>query len=113
MSSMLLARAHVMLPLLLLLSTQPSVGVQPPNVSLATMPVGYFGGHHNKDTIFHGNTSCPATGCRPAQNIAMLSKMRLVRLPCLFGQPCIQPTPIWLLLTVLRASACTCMGNRS
>ena len=55
-----------------------AAGVQAPNVSLATMPIGYFGGHHNEDTSDHGNTSCPAAGCRPQQNIEMLAKMRLV-----------------------------------
>jgi len=53
-------------------------GVRAPNTSLATMPIGYFGGHHNEGNEYHGNTSCPAAGCRPAANVEMLAKMRLV-----------------------------------
>eukprot|EP01048_Picozoa_sp_COSAG05_P019260 COSAG05_NODE_2969_length_2456_cov_1.963089_2_plen_359_part_00 len=53
-------------------------GVSAPNTSLASIPVGYFGGHHNQDTSVHGVIPCPAAGCRPAVNLQMLSKMRIV-----------------------------------
>jgi hypothetical protein len=52
--------------------------VRAPNISLGTMPIAYFGGHHNEGTEFHGNTSCSPAGCRPPENIQMLAKMRLV-----------------------------------
>ena len=60
----------LLLPLLLLAGrAQPAMAVRAPNTSLATIPAAYFGGHHNEPTAFHGNTSCPAGGCRPAANI--------------------------------------------
>lgn len=72
-------RRVALLPLLLVAALPaPAASVQAPNTSLVTMPVGYFGGHHNEDTSFHGNTSCPVAGCRPQKNIEMLAKMRLV-----------------------------------
>eukprot|EP00928_Gymnodinium_smaydae_P083557 TRINITY_DN66800_c0_g1_i1.p2 TRINITY_DN66800_c0_g1~~TRINITY_DN66800_c0_g1_i1.p2 ORF type:complete len:261 (-),score=33.93 TRINITY_DN66800_c0_g1_i1:701-1384(-) len=41
-----------------------------PNVSLATVPVAYFGGHHS---------NCKGeTGCRSKPNLRMLAKMRLM-----------------------------------
>eukprot|EP01052_Picozoa_sp_SAG31_P004615 SAG31_NODE_192_length_20788_cov_8.938083_17_plen_175_part_00 len=66
--------------MLLLLRTlpEPGVSVRAPNTSLETIPAAYFGGHHNKPTAFHGNASCASTGCRPAANVQMLAKMRLI-----------------------------------
>ena len=66
----------MMLALLAALATQRLSAS--PNVSLATVPVAYFGGHHNQNTSDHGVTPCPASGCRPAENIRMLSKMRII-----------------------------------
>ena len=58
-------------------STSSTANGTPPNTSLATMPIAYFGGHHT-GTI-HKDVPCSkVTGCRPKQNIAMLAKMRLV-----------------------------------
>ena len=56
----------------------PAANSAAPNISLATMPIGYFGGHHNQNTSDRGVTPCPAAGCRPAKNLAMLAKMRIV-----------------------------------
>ena len=52
-----------------------------PNTSLATIPVGYFGGHHNQPTSARGTIPCPKSGCRPAANVKMLAKMRWVAPP--------------------------------
>jgi hypothetical protein len=68
---------------LLLLVSGPGLpslcaAISAPNVSLVTMPIAYFGGHHNQNTSAHGSIPCPAAGCRPVSNLQMLAKMRIV-----------------------------------
>ena len=65
--------------LLFLQLATPAAGISAPNTSLATIPVGYFGGHHTAPTATRGTVPCsPTAGCRPTDNFAMLAKMRLV-----------------------------------